>query len=208
MKNLMIRAVQLFTFLEYCNDSGLKKEILECGAGVWEGLEPLLVRFHKRGYLTHGIEISEQRLSAAIKYCQEHNMDIDLRKGDMRQLPFGDGTMSFVFSYNAIFHMNKADIATALGEIKRVLKPEGLCFVNFLSTDDRGYGSGKQRGPGEFLQIEAREETLHSYFQKLKTAVDSSWDISPCPQSETAANTSSRTISPLPSSSYSLIRLG
>ena len=32
--------------------------------------------------------------------------------------------------------MTKPDIAQAMGEIERVLKPEGLCYVNFQSVDD------------------------------------------------------------------------
>lgn len=161
----MIRAVQLYTFLGYCDESALEKEILECGAGVWGDLEPLLARFHERGYVTHGIEISDERLTAAQKYCWKHGIDMDLRQGDMRQLPFVDSTMSFVFSYNAIFHMSKADVAIAIGEIKRVLKPNGLCFVNFLSVEDQGCGEGEERGRGEFVQMEAGEETIHSYYE-------------------------------------------
>ena len=46
----MIRAVQLYTFMEYCNNSPLEKEILECGAGISPSLEPLLVRFFEAGY--------------------------------------------------------------------------------------------------------------------------------------------------------------
>jgi ubiquinone/menaquinone biosynthesis C-methylase UbiE len=142
----------------------LEKEVLECGAGVWRTLEPLLVRFHKRGYVTHGIEISEQRLVAAKEYCVEHHLDVDLRQGDMRQIPFEDASMSFVFSYNTIFHMTKADIAIAMKDIERVLKPGGLCFVNFLSVDDERFQEGEEVGEGEFLQRELDDDVLHSYY--------------------------------------------
>jgi len=54
----------------------------------------------------------------------------------MRRIPFASGAFSFVYSFNAIFFMKKADIAAAMAEINRVLKPAGLCFVNFLSADD------------------------------------------------------------------------
>ena len=62
----MIRAVQLYTFLEHCKNSPLNKDILECGAGVWDpSLEPLFVRFSKHGFKVHGIEISDERAAAA-----------------------------------------------------------------------------------------------------------------------------------------------
>jgi ubiquinone/menaquinone biosynthesis C-methylase UbiE len=161
----MIRAVQLYTFLEYCNNSPLEKEVLECGAGVWRSLEPLLVRFHKHGYVTHGIEILDERLAAAREYGEEHQMELDIRKGDMRDLPFADGSMSFVFSYNTIFHMTKAEVALAVREIERVLKPEGLCFVNFLSVDSDTFGKGEEVGRGEFIEREGGEEAIHAYYE-------------------------------------------
>ncbi|MBN1876536.1 MAG: class I SAM-dependent methyltransferase [Anaerolineae bacterium] len=161
----MCRAVQLYTFLNYCNDSPLKKEILECGAGVWPGSEPLLMRFHEQGYVTHGVEIAADRLAAARDYCTARQVDLDIRQGDMRQLPFADTSLSFVFSYNAIFHMKKVDIALDMEEILRVLRPGGLCFVNFLSVEDMEYGEGEAVGNGEFVQMEAGERTLHSYYE-------------------------------------------
>jgi ubiquinone/menaquinone biosynthesis C-methylase UbiE len=63
-------------------------------------------------------------------------MELNILKGDMRHISFRDECFSFVYSYNAIFFMTKKDIATAMKEIERVLKPNGLCFVNFLSVDD------------------------------------------------------------------------
>ena len=161
----MIRAVELYTFLDYCNNTLLEKEVLECGAGVSPSLEPLLVRFFDYGYETHGIEISDERLKNALEYCEENELDLDIRKGDMRQIPFGDESMSFVFSYNTIFHMRKDDIGIAMDEIKRILKPEGLCFVNFLSVDSQSFGIGEKVGKGEFVDKRNGEDVLHAYFE-------------------------------------------
>jgi len=91
----MIRAVELYTFLEYCNNSSLEKDVLECGAGTSTDLEPLLVRFFDYGYDTHGIEIVEERLLAAQDYCIENELNLDIRQGDMRQLPFEVGVHEF-----------------------------------------------------------------------------------------------------------------
>ncbi len=161
----MFRAVELYTFLEYCNDSPLEKEVLECGAGISRSLEPLLLRFHEQGYVTHGLEISDERLAAAQEFCEQHEIDLDLRQGDMRQIPFEDESMSFVFSYNTIFHMSKQDIAAAMREVERVLKPGGVCFVNFLSVDSDSFGIGKEVRKGEFSSIEFGQETIHTYYE-------------------------------------------
>ncbi|MBN1965975.1 MAG: class I SAM-dependent methyltransferase [Anaerolineae bacterium] len=159
----MFRAVELYTFLNYCEDSPLEKVVLDCGAGFPQGFEPLLLRFHERGYQTHGIELLPERVAVAELYGREHGIDLGIRQGDMRALPFADASMSFVFSYNTIFHMTRAEMAGAVHEIERVLRPGGWCFVNFLSVDDGWYGQGEVVGPGEFLQNEGDAKALHTY---------------------------------------------
>ena len=161
----MHRAVQLYTFIDYCEDTPLEKKVLECGAGIHPTLEPLLLRFHKLGYETHGIEIDPDRLEAAQRFFNEHGLVVDLRQGDMRQLEYGDESMSFVYSWNSIFHMTKQDVGRSVSEIARVLRPEGLCFINFLSVESESYGQGKEVSPGEYVEMEGGEEVIHSYYE-------------------------------------------
>ena len=159
--SILIRAVTVYTFLRYCNMSTLEKEVLDCGAG---GDCPPLSVFHEHGYKTHGIDISESQLDLASKFCHEKGIDLNIVKGDMRSLSFQNESLSFVYSFNSIFHMTKSDIALSMKEIDRVLKPGGLCLVNFLSTEDEWFGKGDQIGEGEYLQDERSEKVIHSYF--------------------------------------------
>lgn len=126
-------ATPLYEFLRQCNDSPLPKEVLDCGAG---GSSPPLSLFYRHGYRTWGIEINEPQLDKAKAFCRENAMPLNIFRGDMRCIPFGNESFSFVYSYNAIFFMTKADIALAMGEIERTLRSGGLCYVNFLSVDD------------------------------------------------------------------------
>ena len=166
----MLRAPQLYMFLMHCEATPLPKEILECGAGVREGYTPLFTRFAQRGYKVRGIELSEARLQHAKDYCEAHGIDADLRAADMRELPFEDASIPFLYSYNAIFHMTKADIAASMKEIQRVLMPNGHCFVNFASVDDEYCGVGRELGPGEFEQTEGGETVIHSYYEANEAA--------------------------------------
>ena len=129
----VIWATPLYEFLRQCNASPLTKEILDCGAG---GSWPPLSLFYQYGYKTYGIEIAENPLADSQKFCTEKNMPLDIIRGDMRRIPFPSKSFSFVYSYNAIFFMTKPDIAASMKEITRILKPNGLCSVNFLSVDD------------------------------------------------------------------------
>jgi len=133
----VIWAIPLYKFIRYCNDSPLDKTVLDCGAG---GDDPPLQLFYEHGYETFGVEVSENPFRQAKKFCKEHGMKLNVLKGDMRLLPFKNGSFSFVYSFNAIFFMTKKDIAVSMKEIERVLKPSGLCFVNFVSVDEPDKG--------------------------------------------------------------------
>jgi ubiquinone/menaquinone biosynthesis C-methylase UbiE len=129
----IIWATPLYEFLRRCNASPLPKVVLDCGAG---GSPPPLSLFYQYGYKTYGVEIAEKPLADAQRYGAENSMSLNIIRGDMRRIPFRKESFSFVYSYNAIDFMTKPDIAVSMREITRVLKPDGLCYVNFLSVDD------------------------------------------------------------------------
>jgi ubiquinone/menaquinone biosynthesis C-methylase UbiE len=129
----VIWATPLYKFLRECNSSPLEKTVLDCGAG---GDDPPLQLFYDYGYETYGIEVAENPLKQATNFCRENKVELNILKGDMRRIPFKSESFSFVYSYNAIFFMTKRDIAVVMKEIERVLRPEGLCYVNFSSVDE------------------------------------------------------------------------
>lgn len=126
-------ATPLYEFLRQCDASPLTKKILDCGAG---GADPPLSLFYRHGYETFGIEIAEESLEEAHGFCVVKKMPLNIIRGDMRRIPFPSEEFSFVYSYNAIDFMTKPDIVVSMKEIERVLRPDGLCYVNFLSVDD------------------------------------------------------------------------
>jgi len=155
MKNTIVGPTPLYTFLSYCNDSPLKKEVLDCGAG---GEEPPLSVFYQHGYETRGIEISEKQLQRARQFCKTHSMELNISQGDMRKLPFENESMSFVYSYSSICHMSRNDVATAMKEMTRVLKKGGLCYITFC------WSEGEPKGPGEYPYEDDGERGIHSLF--------------------------------------------
>ncbi|GKX66400.1 class I SAM-dependent methyltransferase [Inconstantimicrobium mannanitabidum] len=159
--NTIFRQNQLYTFLLYCNDTYLNKEVLDCGAG---GNIPPLAIFSEQGYKTYGIDISSDQISRAKKFEEKNNLNLAIKQGDMRSLPFKDGSISFIYSYNSIFHMRKEEIRKVIKEIHRVLPLGGLAFINFASTNDWRSTIGECVGQGEYLQEENGQKILHSYF--------------------------------------------
>lgn len=160
MRNL-INAFPLYNFLKYCNDSSLKKIILDCGAG---GINPPLSLFYDFGYETYGIEISEEQLEKSNLFSNQHNIDLNISKGDMLEIPFGDESFSFLYSYNTSVHMRKKEFIKAIVEFNRVLKTGGLCYVNFLSKECDTYGKGIEVSNGEFKQKEGNKEVCYCHY--------------------------------------------
>ncbi|SFC17850.1 class I SAM-dependent methyltransferase [Clostridium uliginosum] len=157
----LIKQPQLYRFLNYCNEYNLEKSILDCGAG---GDYPPLAIFSEFGYKTYGIEINDSQIEKAKIFSEQFSFELNISKGDMRKLPFENESISYIYSYNSIFHMTKKDITKSINEIKRVLKPGGVCCINFLSLHDSGYGNGDEVGENEFFQIERGEKVIHTYY--------------------------------------------
>ena len=156
------RDTPLLDFLNECNKSSLDKKILDCGAG---GGTPPLSIFFQDGYVTHGIEILDSQIARANKYAEEHNMQLNIINGDMRNLPYEDESFSFVFSHHTIHHLCKKDIAIVMKEMERVLVSGGLIYVNFPPYESRGYGAGEEREKGEFVIVIEGEEVMHCFFE-------------------------------------------
>jgi ubiquinone/menaquinone biosynthesis C-methylase UbiE len=121
---------------------------LDCGAG---GDDPPLALFARYGYRTCGVEIALPALHAARAYGQEHDLPLNIWRGDMRHLPFADASFSHVYAYNAIMFMTKPDVARAMAEMARVLRPGGLLYVNFMSVDDPDDSLFCPEGPAQDL---------------------------------------------------------
>ena len=150
-----------YNFLSYISDSEIIGPVLDCGSG---GSYPKQALFAYLGFQTIGIESSEDRLSMAQDYAKQHQLELPMQIGDMRSIEFESNYFGYVYSWHTIFHMNKIDIKKAIDEMIRVLKPGGLCFINFLSIDSEFYGEGKELNSGEFLQIEGDEKVMHTFF--------------------------------------------
>src|SRR5204862_5225292 len=62
-------------------------------------------------------------------FSSEARRGVDLLIGDLRRLPFGDGTFTKAFSLDVLEHLSPQALRDMLAESSRVLAPGGELFV-------------------------------------------------------------------------------
>ncbi|WP_379126763.1 class I SAM-dependent methyltransferase [Paenibacillus sp. sgz500958] len=158
----IFKQIPMYRFLMYCNETEMERTVLDCGAG---GDTPPLAMFAGNGYITHGIDCDPEQIRIANQYGMDHQYFLNVRQGDMRKLEFDNASVGFVYSYNSIFHMRKQEVKQSLEEMKRVLKPGGLLFANFLTVNDFRCGQGPCVGDNEYEQFDDDLPVIHSYYR-------------------------------------------
>jgi ubiquinone/menaquinone biosynthesis C-methylase UbiE len=185
MENIILRtnAIPVYGFLSFINARHLQKEIsrrrkiLDCGAG---GPVPPLALFHQHGFEAWGIDAADDQLNMARQFCEQQGIELHLRAGDMRRIPFEDETFDYVYEHYSMCHLSKGDTALAVSEMYRVLKPQGLCLLGVISMDSWPKSLfGQERKPGEYWGEEGGDElTLHSMFSDEEAdELVSAWEI-------------------------------
>lgn len=151
----------LYNYLRLIQSNPINKRILDCGAG---GPDPKLAFFYENGFEAYGIDISEDQIKESDDFCKKNDIKLKIIKGDMRNIPFESKFFGYVYSYLSMVHLSKNGTAQAINEIHRVLMKGGLCYINFLSKDDRGFDEKEENKPGEIISKHGNEEFVHSYY--------------------------------------------
>jgi SAM-dependent methyltransferase len=184
MENVILRtnAIPVYGFLSFINarhpqgETPQRSKILDCGAG---GPVPPLALFHRHGFEAWGIDASDGQLDRARQFCERQGIELHLRTGDMRRIPFEDETFDYVYEHYSMCHLGKRDTALAVSEMYRVLKRQGLCFLGVISADSWPKSwFGQEREPGEYWGEEGGEPTLHSVFSDEEVdELVSAWEV-------------------------------
>jgi len=150
--------------VEVFREHGVRRVLdLGCGSGRH------LVFFAERGFEVYGIDISETGIGIAEEWLKAKGLSADLRVGSVyERLPYGDGFFDAVVSIRVIHHARIEDIRKAIGEIERVLKPNGLAFVTVRKrVSKRRRLKFKKLDSRTYVPLEGDEKGLvHYLFNK------------------------------------------
>ena len=135
------------------------KRTLDLGCGVGRHVRV----FAGEGFESHGLDGSESGIAFALEAARRDGLTVDLKVGEMTALPYGDDFFDYVLSFNVIYHGDRSVVATAIAEIRRVLKPGGLFQGTMLSKRNGNYGQGTEVAPDTFV-LDGVDDKNHPHF--------------------------------------------
>ncbi len=109
---------------------GAQHRVLDCGVGTG-ALSVALARMLSTPFKLDAIDISPRMLELASKSLRDTTLDVTLRLGDVRELPYDNGVFDLVMTSHVLEHL--VDPSIALSEMVRVLKPGGLLIACLTS---------------------------------------------------------------------------
>jgi SAM-dependent methyltransferase len=120
----------------------LDRELLDRLAANARGIGPVcdlgcgpghVARYlHGRGVPVVGIDLSP----AMVRQASTLNPEIEFKHGDMRSLDIEDEAWGGIAAFYSIIHIPRPEVVAVMGELKRVLRPEGWLLIAFHIGDD------------------------------------------------------------------------
>ena len=118
---------------------------LGCNWGRWT------IAAARADYRPTGIDRGKKAIRAARRVAEQLGIEAEYVLGDVRVLPFPDASFDAVFSYSVLQHLAKDDVRAVVSEIRRVLRPGGIVWIempnargplNLVRQVRRGFSAG------------------------------------------------------------------
>ncbi|MCQ6961670.1 class I SAM-dependent methyltransferase [Methanolobus chelungpuianus] len=109
--------------------------VLDAGCGNGRYLLPL-----SKKYDVVGADVSMNALSEARSYLARSDRHAECIASTLTALPFSANSFDAVVCYGVMQHLFESERTLAAEEIRRVLKPSGILFIEVFGTDDMRFG--------------------------------------------------------------------
>jgi ubiquinone/menaquinone biosynthesis C-methylase UbiE len=134
-----------------------KGRLLNLGCGHGADFLPF-----KGGFELYGVDFSSIMLELARKYAKKFDFTVNLVLADVGQLPFSDASFDWAISVATYHHIKGSwERLTALGELRRVLKPGGEAFITVWNRHQPMFWF---KGKETLVPWRTKETTLYRYY--------------------------------------------
>lgn len=132
---------------------------LGCGTGRHS------IYLAQQGFKVYATDISETGIEITKSKAEKLNLtNIEFKQHDMREIPFDSNSLDGILCVWTTGHGTLDDSRKNVNEIYRILKPNGVVVIDYVSIDDENYGKGKEIDKDTFINnVEGEENIPHHY---------------------------------------------
>lgn len=146
--------------LELLDPAVKKGRLLDAGCGSGKYSVPLRMR----GFDVVGIDVSFNALHMLKDSSKAREIDIDILAANVFQLPFKIDSFDLIWCYGVLQHILSKERECAIREFRRILRKEGILFIEVFGKDDMRYG-GLEIEPDTFSR---KNGIVYHYFDKTE----------------------------------------
>lgn len=140
----------------YCK----KGRLLDAGCGSGKYSLPLRMR----GFDVVAADVSLKALKMAGERSASLKLDIGLLAANVYQMPFSGGSFDIIWCYGVLQHLLLKERESAISEFRRLLKKDGLLFIEVMGHGDMRYG-GREIEPDTFSR---KNGIIYHYFNRTE----------------------------------------
>ena len=123
------------------------RRVLDLGYGAGRHT----VYLAREGFEVCGFDIAENGLAHTRAWLARENLSVELKQGDIAQIPYPDEFFDAVIGIYVIYHKTYTEMQSVVAEIHRVLKRGGSALVSLQSKRGWRYRHGKEIEPNTFI---------------------------------------------------------
>ena len=105
---------------------------LDLGCGTGRAFVPLV----EAGYRVVGVDPTPQAVAASRARATRESLPAWPVLASAARLPVADEAVALLLAVGALYHLGIGELVAALGEVHRVLEPDGKAVLHFLDVDD------------------------------------------------------------------------
>lgn len=137
-----------------------KGRLLDAGCGGGKYTLPLSMR----GFDVVAADVSLDALKTTGERSASLDLDIGLLASNVYQMPFSDKSFDVIWCYGVLQHLLLKERESAISEFRRLLKKDGLLFIEVMGNGDMRYG-GREVEPNTFSR---KNGIIYHYFNRTE----------------------------------------